>query len=382
MELPKVTHTWRKPPCAWLTGFMHMLADSQEVADVHYPDTCIEAVHIMNTLIMQVLARGVTVHEQQGVGMASEQLKEQPAVPDPESSTETGHDAYHADNVPEEMSLPAAPGLSTSKVWSGWQAIPGFAQQAAPLIASVSSPVERLSVCYAWVPKVMTMTLRRLSTQVTAADRGSIRQQIALAATKLLNAPETHGPSLRFLVQLSASDDDKVLDLAHFIHRGNSQCCAQGRGCCPCLLLASFLSSFMCGAWPSHCHARHLCYLGFRVQLHYCQAGLDLQAPNFQFWWPRVLHSMCIDSSSAAHCSLTQLGHSYYSDTSWCVLCADRWSGHAVPGGSLQGHSARLQGQAADGQGKGHVRFQRCSAAQRPGGPVAHLLPGMADLSD
>ena len=46
--------------------------------------------------------------------------------------------------------------------------------------------------------------------QVTDKERDNIRQQIATAATKLLHAPETHAASLRYLVGLTSSGDDKV----------------------------------------------------------------------------------------------------------------------------------------------------------------------------
>ena len=46
--------------------------------------------------------------------------------------------------------------------------------------------------------------------QVSDVERESIRQQIATTATKLLQAPETHAASLRYLVSLTSSSDDKV----------------------------------------------------------------------------------------------------------------------------------------------------------------------------
>lgn len=49
-----------------------------------------------------------------------------------------------------------------------------------------------------------------LKAQVTDSERENIRQQIAGAATKLLQAPESHAASLRYLVGLTSSGDDKV----------------------------------------------------------------------------------------------------------------------------------------------------------------------------
>ena len=46
--------------------------------------------------------------------------------------------------------------------------------------------------------------------QVTEAERQQVRQQMAVAATKLLQSPEATAPSLRFLAGLTSGGDDQV----------------------------------------------------------------------------------------------------------------------------------------------------------------------------